>query len=73
MKYYFFILFIILFSCCKNNEEIIGSDEEIAVTLAERTWKDAYGKSEINEQKPFIAEKKMIVFGVCAELLTKPD
>ncbi|PZU81524.1 MAG: hypothetical protein DI529_15525 [Chryseobacterium sp.] len=53
-----FLLLFILLSCCKKNKEIIGSDKEIAVTLAERTWKDAYGKFEINEQKPFIAKKK---------------
>jgi hypothetical protein len=62
MKHYFLILFIILFSCCKNessdNKKIKGSDKEIALTIAEKTWKEAYGKSAINQQKPFVAEKK---------------
>ncbi|KXH81145.1 hypothetical protein AU378_15595 [Chryseobacterium kwangjuense] len=49
---------MLLFSCCKNKSKIIGSDKEIAINLAEKVWKEAYGKSEINGQKPFVAEKK---------------
>lgn len=56
MKHYFFILSIILFSCCKN--KIIESDKEIAFAVAEKKWKEVYGKSAINKQKPFVAEKK---------------
>lgn len=34
------------------------SDKEIALTTAGKKWKEVYGKSTINRQKPFIAEKK---------------
>jgi len=34
------------------------SDKEIALTTAEKKWKEVYGKSAIDKQKPFVAEKK---------------
>lgn len=62
MKHYFLIFFIIIFSCCKNGasskKKIDRSDKEIALTTAEKKWKEVYGKSTINRQKPFVAEKK---------------
>lgn len=48
---------LILFSCCKKNK-ILGTDKEVALHLAEKKWTKAYGRSEINGQKPFIAKKK---------------
>ncbi|MDP9961018.1 NTF2 fold immunity protein [Chryseobacterium lathyri] len=53
MKYYTFILFA-LFSCYEHRM----SDKELALTIAEKKWKEIYGKSAINQQKPFVAEKK---------------
>lgn len=62
MKHFFLIFFIILFSCSKNetsDKKIISkSDKDIALTVAEKKWKEVYGKSAINKQKPFVAEKK---------------
>lgn len=34
------------------------SDREIALATAEKKWKEVYGKSAINKQKPFATEKK---------------
>ncbi|WP_066436981.1 NTF2 fold immunity protein [Chryseobacterium sp. CCH4-E10] len=58
MKHYLLIIFLILFSCSKNKSKINGSDQDIAIKLAEEVWIKAYGKSEIKEQKPFVAKKK---------------
>lgn len=62
MKYYLLIFFIILFSCCKNEASNLnknkGSDKEIVFTVAEKKWKEVYGKSAINKQKPFVGEKE---------------
>ena len=61
MKYYLLIIFIILFSCCKtrvSNKKNNSSDRDIALTIAEKKWKEVYGKSAINKQKPFATEKK---------------
>ncbi|WP_300690973.1 NTF2 fold immunity protein [Chryseobacterium sp.] len=56
------ILLFILFSCCENRivrkSEVVGSDKEIALTLAERKWNEIYGKATISKQKPFIIKQK---------------
>lgn len=57
MKHYLLLFFIILFSCGKQSK-IIGTDREVALNLAEKIWVKAYGRSEINSQKPFIAKQK---------------
>ncbi len=57
MKHYLLLFFVILFSCGKQSE-IIRTDKEVALHLAEKKWIKAYGRSEINGQKPFIAKKK---------------
>ncbi|MBK1897503.1 NTF2 fold immunity protein [Chryseobacterium paridis] len=61
MKYYIFTL-AALFSCTKhgisNKETSSITDKEIALTVAEKKWNEVYGKTAINKQKPFIAEKK---------------
>lgn len=71
MKHNLLIIFLILFFCSKNKSKITGSDQDIAIKLAEEVWIKAYGKSEIKEQKPFVAKKKMIVFGLFMEPLIK--
>ncbi len=61
MRYYLLIIFIIQFSCCKtgvSNKKNNQSDKEIALTLAEYKWKEVYGDSAIDKQKPFATEKK---------------
>ncbi|KAB1232561.1 NTF2 fold immunity protein [Chryseobacterium viscerum] len=61
MKYYAFILLVYLSSCEKrisNKGEKIISNKEIAISIAEKKWKEVYDKSEIDKQKPFVAEKK---------------
>lgn len=58
MKNYTFILLGLL-SCCestKSNKSI--SDRDIAINVAEKKWKEVYGSSAINKQKPFATEKK---------------
>ncbi len=61
MKYYTFILLISL-SCCEqrisNKSEKNITDKEIAISIAEKKWKEVYGTSTINQQKPFATEKK---------------
>lgn len=57
MKHSFLIIILILFSCCKKNK-ILGTDKEVSLHLAEKIWIKAYGRPEINGQKPFIAKKK---------------
>lgn len=61
MKNYIFILLALLSSCeqrisNKNGKSI--TDKETAIAIAEKKWKEVYGKSAINKQKPFVAEKK---------------
>ncbi|WP_137905276.1 NTF2 fold immunity protein [Chryseobacterium sp. 2VB] len=61
MKYYVFILLVLLFSCeqkVSNKGEKILTDKEIAISIAEKKWKQVYGNSAINKQKPFVAERK---------------
>lgn len=53
MKYFIFILLASLLSCEKSK-----TDKEIAISAAEKKWNEVYGKSTINKQKPFVAEKK---------------
>lgn len=57
----FFIILTTLLSCCKNGKlnqkEDQSSDSNIAISLAGEKWIEIYGKS-VNEQKPFVAEKK---------------
>ncbi|GEN66704.1 NTF2 fold immunity protein [Chryseobacterium rhizosphaerae] len=61
MKYYTFILLVSL-SCCEqrisNKSEKNITDKEIAISVAEKKWKEVYGTSVINKQKPFVAERK---------------
>ncbi|WP_288447478.1 NTF2 fold immunity protein [uncultured Chryseobacterium sp.] len=61
MKYYTFILLVSL-SCCEqrisNKSEKNITDKEIAISVAEKKWKEVYGKSVINKQKPFVAQRK---------------
>lgn len=61
MRQFFFIILTTLLICCQNGKlskkEDINSDSNIAISLAEEKWIEIYGKS-VNEQKPFIAEKK---------------
>ncbi|CAD0225809.1 NTF2 fold immunity protein [Chryseobacterium sp. JV274] len=61
MKYYSFILLFSL-ACCEqrisNKSENNITDKEIAISVAEKKWNEVYGKSAINEQKPFVAERK---------------
>lgn len=61
MRHYFLIIFTILLVCCKNGEfkknAEESTDSNIAISLAEEKWLKIYGKS-VNEQKPFVAEKK---------------
>lgn len=61
MKYYIFILLVSLFGCENRVSNKIGNhttDKEIAIVVAEKKWKEVYGKSSINKQKPFATEKK---------------
>lgn len=61
MKYYTLIL-LVSFCCCEqiisNKSENNITDKEIAISVAEKKWKEVYGKSAINKQKPFVAERK---------------
>lgn len=61
MRHYFLIISTILLSCCKNGKlnqkEDQSSDSNVAISLAGEKWLEIYGKS-VNEQKPFVAEKK---------------
>ncbi|MDH6251254.1 hypothetical protein M2347_000981 [Chryseobacterium sp. H1D6B] len=61
MRYYIFILLVSLFGCenrVPNKSGDYTTDKEIALNLAEKKWKEVYGKSSINKQKPFATEKK---------------
>lgn len=61
MKYCILIALISVTSCKKSNTykgEKTLTDKEIAISIAERKWKQIYGNSAINKQKPFVAEKK---------------
>ncbi|WP_433631787.1 NTF2 fold immunity protein [Chryseobacterium cucumeris] len=61
MKYCILIALISVTSCKKSNTykgEKTLTDKEIAISIAEKKWKQVYGKSAINKQKPFVAEKK---------------
>ncbi|WP_185290857.1 NTF2 fold immunity protein [Chryseobacterium lactis] len=75
MKHYFFILLVSL-SCCEHKitEKSINNttDKEIALTLAEKKWKEVYGKSTINKQKPFVAEKKNDTIWIVHGTFPKP-
>ncbi|MFS4471400.1 NTF2 fold immunity protein [Chryseobacterium sp. T20] len=33
-------------------------NKEIAISIAEKKWKQVYGNSAINKQKPFVTERK---------------
>lgn len=71
MKYCILIALISVTSCKKSNTykgEKALTDKEIAISIAERKWKQVYGKSAINKQKPFVAEKKMTAFGLYREI-----
>ncbi|WP_374441370.1 NTF2 fold immunity protein [Epilithonimonas sp.] len=70
MKHFFLLLFIIALSCCKK--KVIESDKEIALTLAEKTWKNAYGKSTIDRQKPFATKKKNDSIWIVSGTMSKP-
>lgn len=60
MKYYTFILLVSLSSCEQriSNKSNNITDKEIAISVAEKKWKEVYGTSAINKQKPFVAERK---------------
>ncbi|RKE82578.1 NTF2 fold immunity protein [Chryseobacterium sp. AG363] len=61
MKYCILIALISVTSCKKSNTykgKKTLTDKEIAISIAERKWKQVYGKSAINQQKPFVTEKK---------------
>lgn len=62
MRKILYFICAILISCSKNRSlkpnEITGSNENIALTLAENKWNEVYGKSTINKEKPFRVQKK---------------
>jgi len=62
MKNNLYLICAILVSCSKNKPliptEIKGSDEYIALTLAENKWNEVYGKSTIKKEKPFSVQMK---------------
>ncbi|MEC3875551.1 NTF2 fold immunity protein [Chryseobacterium salviniae] len=62
MKNILYFICVILVSCSKNRflkpSEITGSDENIALILAENKWNEVYGKSTIKKEKPFRVQKK---------------
>ena len=62
MKNILYLICAILVSCSKNKPlkptEIKGSDENIALTLAENKWNEVYGKPLIKKEKPFRIQKK---------------
>ncbi len=77
MRHCFLIVFLTIFSCSRNRtsgEKKIGiSDQEIAVTAAEIKWKEVYGTSAINKQKPFVAEKKNDSIWIVRGTFPKPE
>jgi len=62
MRKILYFICTILMSCSKNRPlkptEITGSDENIALTLAENKWNEVYGESTMNKEKPFRIQKK---------------
>ncbi|WP_343643659.1 NTF2 fold immunity protein [Chryseobacterium sp.] len=67
MKYCILIALISVTSCKKSNTykgEKTLTDKEIAISIAERKWKQIYGNSAINKQKPFVAEKNDSIWSV---------
>ncbi|MFP8894484.1 NTF2 fold immunity protein [Chryseobacterium sp. EZn1] len=67
MKYCILIVLISVTSCKKSNTykgEKTLTDKEIAISIAERKWKQIYGNSAINKQKPFVAEKNDSIWSV---------
>ncbi|KFF23443.1 NTF2 fold immunity protein [Chryseobacterium vrystaatense] len=75
MKYYIFILLILLFGCEKrvsyNSKDHI-TDKEVAIAIAENKWKEVYGKSAVNKQKPFVAEQKNDTIWIVHGTFPKP-
>ncbi len=74
MRNYIFILLASLFSCENNVSNKSGNltDKEIALETAEKKWKEVYGKSSINRQKPFATEKKNDSIGIVHGTFPKP-
>ncbi|WP_294206177.1 NTF2 fold immunity protein [uncultured Chryseobacterium sp.] len=75
MKYYIFILFASLFSCentIANKGRNHITDKEVALTIAENKWKEVYGSSAINRQKPFVAEKQNDTIWIVHGTFPKP-
>lgn len=75
MKYYIFILLISLFGCEKrvsHNSKDHITDKEIAIGIAENKWKEVYGKSTVNKQKPFVAERKNDTIWIVHGTFPKP-
>jgi len=74
MKYLFLFLLLLLISCNKagNVYSEDNTDKDVAISAVEKVWKSVYGKSQINSQKPFVAEQKNDSIWIVHGTLSKP-
>jgi len=64
------LLLLILVSCSKTIENS-QTNEEIAISVAEKKWEQVYGNS-INKEKPFVATQKNDSIWIVHGTIPKP-